>query len=202
MLLIFQSPTTPTPPTAPTYVVTAAVWLLLQGKAATTPPPPPAATIHSRDYDIFIEIQRLLTATGAFTTVRLHGPDEYEEDGADHEVVAFVEEMSWEEDSDADDETSVRERRDVTWRLIIDVKDANPIRRYQRLSYLSEVSANTLNGVSYLGLTVRGLSRLTKATYSEANHPYRQIQIQGQFVTLIDGYDGHDDNGTDIDLLL
>jgi hypothetical protein len=163
---------------------------------------PPPAAVRSRDYDILNEIRRLLDATGAFAAVRLHSPDEYEEDAPDHEVKAFVEIMGWEEDSDADDSPGVRERRDVTWRLSIEVRDPHPIRRFQRLSYLAELAANTLNGVSYLGQTVAPLSRLARAAYSEADHPYRQVQIDGKYQTLPGSYTDHDAYSADIDLIL
>lgn len=161
------------------------------GSSTSTSPPVTAAKF--RDTDILVEIVRLLKATDQFGSVWLCGMEEYQRSGAEETSIAFVDPESWTEDTDADDEDGPRERRDVIWSLTIVVKDDDPQRRNQRLDQLANVAMNTLNGVSYLGQTVRPWSRLTNGRYSAANHPYKFMEITGKFTLLLDDYDGNDD---------
>lgn len=169
------------------------------GASSNTVVSPPSGK--SRETDILEEIVRLLTATGEFGSVWMCAMEEYQRNGAEDTSIAFVSPESWTEDTDGDDETGPRERRDVTWLLTIVVKDENPERRNKQLDRLANVASNTLNGVSYLNQTVLAWSRLTNGRYSASDHPYKFMDITGKFTLLLNGYDGNDD-ANNIDLFL
>lgn len=155
----------------------------------------------ARDFEVLSDAVARLQATQTFTKVELTGYYEGDHSKSGDLVLAWIEPINWTEDSDADDPSDCRTRREVNYLLTIQVKCADATKRIQVLDHAADVACNVLSNVSLANLTIPLFTKLTRGSWLQEIDPYRTQQIQGVFVYLLDGFDAHDIDATNIALL-
>lgn len=157
-------------------------------------PPPP---IVARDWDVYLDIEARLIATGAFDEVAIGaGPDDAIFSADRTGAVCVISPAGWDELDDAEPEENIRR---VTFGVEIVAREDNPRRRIKALERLTSVVQNAIDGQALAGITFPAMTKVRRGRYGKPRNPNQPLSLSGEFAYLIRGHDAHDDSDREED---
>lgn len=173
--------TTTTPFFAPTYFSPYYFPPLVSTVGDPTDPPIPATPYGDRD--AFAAILARLEGTKAFASVLFGAELDRRAIGASTPPMVSLIPGAWEEADEVDPPCLVRR---VGFRLVLLVRDDDPLARYEQLARLERAARQAIDG-NDLGGCLPSLTRIRSGAYDDSPlHPEGAARLDGEFSYLID----------------
>lgn len=152
--------------------------------------PLPATEPGYRDRDAYAAIAAGLQATGEFACVLLGQAIETNPVSPDQLPLALIVPGEWVEEDDVDPTVNLRQ---VSYSLILWVRDEDPAQRYQKLDLLTSIAQNAIDGSDLNGGCLRNLTKLRRGRFdNKPRQPEQNVTLKGSFSYLVATHTGHD----------